>query len=93
MPSMPEYASPRPKPRGPPLPRPKALPSHRAYLVACLLAYRVKDQQECLLEAESLSYCPTLPSVYVSRSGWLRWGVQGQVLEQVLGRCFGRRLL
>jgi hypothetical protein len=30
-----------------------------------------------LEEAESLLYCPTLPSMYVSRSGVLRWEVLG----------------
>ena len=49
-----------------------------AYLAAYLVAYREKGLQECLQqEAESLSYCPTLPSVYVSRSGALQWEVLG----------------
>jgi hypothetical protein len=45
------------------------LPSHVADLAVCPVARREKALQECLL------YYPTLPSVYVSRSGVLRWEV------------------
>jgi hypothetical protein len=45
-----------------------------AYLKVCLVVYHEKGLQEFLLkEAESFLYCPTLSSVYESRSGVLRW--------------------
>jgi hypothetical protein len=57
-----------------------------AYLAVCLVAYREKGLQECLQEeAESLPYYPTLPSVYVSRSGVLRWEEHGGELGEELG--------
>ncbi len=58
--------------------RDQFLPSDMTYLAICDVACREKKLQELsLVEAESVLYCPTLPSVYISQSVVLRWGLLG----------------